>query len=228
MQFLVSCATLLIMKFIAITLFPDLITAYASAAILGRAQKAKKITVATVNPREFAKDKHHTVDDKPFGGGAGMVMKIEPLYRAIKKVAPRANKKRRIILLSASGRPFTQAVAAEFAKKYSELVLVCGRYEGVDARVAEHLVDEELSVGPYVLTGGELPALTVMDAVARLIHGVLGNSASLAEESHNETGVGEYPQYTRPEKFKTWRVPKELMTGNHAAIAKWRAIQNKK
>lgn len=215
------------MKFTAITLFPEMIESYASAAMLGRAQKKKLISVRTINPRLFTTDAHQTVDDKPFGGGAGMVMKIEPLYKAIKKAAPRPSKKRCVILLSASGRPFTQAVAREFAKKYTELVLVCGRYEGVDGRVAEHLVDEEISVGPYVLTGGELPALTIIDAVARLVPGVLGNGASLEEESHNELGVGEYPQYTRPEKFKTWRVPPELLSGDHAAVAKWRAAQRR-
>ncbi|OGH68111.1 MAG: tRNA (guanosine(37)-N1)-methyltransferase TrmD [Candidatus Magasanikbacteria bacterium RIFCSPHIGHO2_02_FULL_50_9b] len=216
------------MKFTVITLFPELIAAYTNAAMLGRAQKKHLISVATINPRDFTQDAHQTVDDKPFGGGAGMVMKIEPLYRAIKKAAPRKNKKCRVILLSASGRPFTQAVAQEFAARYTELVFVCGRYEGVDARVAEHLVDEELSVGSYVLTGGELPALTVIDAVARLIQGVLGNAESLAEESHNTDNTGEYPQYTRPEKFKTWRVPPELLSGNHAAIAAWRRKNLKK
>lgn len=216
------------MKFTAITLFPEMITDYASAAILGRAQKAKKISIATVNPRAFATDKHGTVDDKPYGGGAGMIMKVEPLYKAIKTAAPRASKKRRIILMSASGRQFSQSVAKEYAEKYSELIFVCGRYEGVDARVTENLIDEELSVGPYVLTGGELPALIVMDAVSRLVPGVLGNEESLTEESHNETGVGEYPQYTRPEVFKGWRVPEELLSGNHKQIAEWRKKHSKK
>jgi tRNA (guanine37-N1)-methyltransferase len=215
------------MKFIAITLFPEMIESYAKAAMLGRAQKSGLIEVATINPRVFAKDVHGTADDKPYGGGAGMVMKIEPLYAAIKQAAPRANKKRRIILMSASGRPFSQRVAEEFAEKYSELVFVCGRYEGVDARVLE-FVDEEVSVGPYVLTGGELPALIITDAVARLVPGVLGNEASLAEESHNESGIGEYPQYTRPEVFKKLKVPAELLSGNHKAIAEWRQKNTKK
>jgi tRNA (guanine37-N1)-methyltransferase len=215
------------MKFIAITLFPEMIESYAKAAMLGRAQKSGLIEVATINPRVFAKDVHGTVDDKPYGGGAGMVMKIEPLHAAIKQAAPRANTKRRIILMSASGRPFSQRVAEEFAEKYSELVFVCGRYEGVDARVLE-FVDEEVSVGPYVLTGGELPALIITDAVARLVPGVLGNEASLAEESHNESGIGEYPQYTRPEVFKKLKVPAELLSGNHKAIAEWRQKNTKK
>ncbi|MCX6780648.1 MAG: tRNA (guanosine(37)-N1)-methyltransferase TrmD [Candidatus Magasanikbacteria bacterium] len=214
------------MKFTAITLFPEMITSYANTAILGRAQKGGKISVATINPREFTNDRHQTVDDKPYGGGAGMVMKIEPLYAAIKKAAPRANKKRCVILMAASGRPFTQKIAQEFSKKYSELVFVCGRYEGVDARVAE-FIDEEISVGPYVLTGGELPALIIMDAIVRLIPGVLGNENSLAEESHNVDGEGEYPQYTRPEVFKKLKVPEELLSGNHKKIAEWRK-KNKK
>lgn len=215
------------MKFTAITIFPEMIESYAQAAMLGRAQKAKLISVGTINPREFATDRHNTVDDKPYGGGAGMVMKIEPLYMAIKKAAPRASKKRCVILMSASGRPFSQRVAEEFAAKYSELVFVCGRYEGVDARVAEY-IDEEISVGPYVLTGGELPALIIIDAVSRLVPGVLGNEVSLAEESHNVDGEGEYPQYTRPEVFKKLKVPAELLSGNHKLIKEWRKKQAKK
>ncbi len=215
------------MKFTAITLFPEMIESYAKAARVGRAQKAKLIAVGTINPREFATDNHNTVDDKPYGGGAGMVMKIEPLYKAIKKAAPRASKKRRVILMSASGRPFSQRVAEEFAREYSELVFVCGRYEGVDARVAE-FIDEEISVGPYVLTGGELPVLIIIDAVSRLVPGVLGNEVSLAEESHNIDGEGEYPQYTRPEVFKKLKVPEELLSGNHKRIAEWRKKNSKK
>lgn len=215
------------MKFTAITLFPEMIESYAQAAMLGRAQKAGLIKVGTINPRVFAKDVHGTVDDKPYGGGAGMVMKIEPLHAAIKQAAPRASKKRRVILMSASGRPFSQRVAEEFAANYTEVVFVCGRYEGVDARVLE-FVDEEISVGPYVLTGGELPALIIIDAVSRLVPGVLGNGASLAEESHNSDGVGEYPQYTRPEVFKKLKVPAELLSGNHKEIALWRKKNSKK
>lgn len=215
------------MKFTAITLFPEMIESYAQAAMLGRAQKAGLIEVGTINPRVFAKDVHGTVDDKPYGGGAGMVMKIEPLHAAIKQAAPRASKKRRVILMSASGRPFSQRVAEEFAANYTEVVFVCGRYEGVDARVLE-FVDEEVSIGPYVLTGGELPALIIIDAVSRLVPGVLGNGASLAEESHNADGVGEYPQYTRPEVFKKLKVPAELLSGNHKEIALWRKKNSKK
>ncbi len=215
------------MKFKVITLFPEMISSYASAAMLGRAAAAGLIEVTTINPRVFTTDRHQTVDDKPYGGGAGMVMKPEPLYKAIKAAAPRVSKKRCIVLLSASGRQFTERVAKEFAQNYSEIVFVCGRYEGIDARVAE-FVDEEVSVGPFVLTGGELPTLIIIDAVARLVPGVLGNESSLDEESHNEEGSGEYPQYTRPESFKGHVVPPELLSGNHGAIAAWRKKNTKK
>lgn len=216
------------MKFSVITIFPELIEAYTRVGILARAVRAKKIAVRTVNPRTFATDAHKTVDDKPFGGGAGMVMKIEPIYKALKKIAPTKTKKRLVVLMAAGGKKFNQTIAAQWAKKYSEIILISGRYEGVDARVAENLCDEQISVGEYVLTGGELPALTIIDAVARLLPGVLGNKESLAEESHNEIGVSEYPQYTRPEKFKprgaktSWDVPTVLLSGDHKKIQAWR------
>lgn len=212
-----------IMKFGVVTLFPEMITHACSAGIVGRALKKNILRLVTVNPRDFTHDAHHTVDDKPYGGGAGMVMKVEPLYAAVKILAPRRTKTRRVILLSASGRPFTQRVAEEYAKKYRELIFVCGRYEGVDARVSELVCDEELSVGPFVLSGGEIAALAVIDAVARLVPSVLGNEASLAEESHNDIGVGEYPQYTRPEVFKKLKVPEMLLSGDHKKIKEWRA-----
>lgn len=220
------------MKFAVISIFPEIIEAYARVGILGRAARAKKISVRTVNPRDFTTDTHQTVDDKPFGGGAGMVMKVEPIYKALKKIAPKKTKKQLVVLLAAGGTPFTQNLARTWAKKYSEIIFIAGRYEGVDARVAEHLCDAEISVGQYVLTGGELPALTIIDAVARLVPGVLGNEESLAEESHNEIGVSEYPQYTRPEKFKprgakkSWNVPPVLLSGDHKKIAEWRKHNN--
>lgn len=216
-----------IMKFGVVTLFPEMITHACSAGVVGRALKKNILKLATVNPRDFTHDAHHTVDNKPYGGGAGMVMKVEPLYAAVKKLAPRRSKTRRVILLSASGRPFTQQVAAEYAKKYRELIFVCGRYEGVDARVSELVCDEELSVGPFVLSGGEIAALAVIDAVARLVPNVLGNEESLSEESHNEIGVGEYPQYTRPEVFKKLKVPDVLLSGDHKKIKEWRAKYKK-
>jgi len=221
------------MKFEILTIFPELINAYASESILGRGQKAKKISVHAVQLRDFTTDKHKTVDDSPYGGGAGMVMKVEPIFKALKKLRAAAGKRgEKIILTSAGGRPFTQKDAVAWAK-LKRLVVICGHYEGVDARVAEHLVDEEISIGPYVLTGGELPAMVIMDAVARHVPGVLGNIASLAEESFTNGEAKEYPQYTRPEVFKpdgksrgkmkgAWTVPEVLLSGNHRKIAAWR------
>lgn len=165
--------------------------------------------------RDFATDKHRRVDDKPFGGGPGMVLMVEPIERALKKVLGQKKAKSRVILTSARGKTFDQADARRLAK-YDHLVFVCGRYEGVDERVAEHLVDEECSIGPYVLTGGELPALVMTDAIARHIPGVLGTGESL-EETH-----GSFPQYTRPEKYKKWKVPPVLLSGDHKKIAEWR------
>lgn len=165
--------------------------------------------------RDFAKDKHRRVDDKPFGGGPGMVLMVEPIERALKKVVGAKKKKTRVILTSARGRMFTQADARRLTA-YDHVVFICGRYEGVDERVAEHLADEELSIGPYVLTGGELPALVMTDAIARQIPGVLGKGESL-EETH-----GSFPQYTRPETYKKWKVPPVLLSGDHKKIQEWR------
>jgi tRNA (guanine37-N1)-methyltransferase len=179
------------------------------------------------NIRDFATDKHHTTDDTPYGGGAGMIMKIEPIDAALQSLTtttPRAQQ--HVIVLSAKGTPLTQAKATQYAALDKTLVLICGRYEGVDQRVIDHLADEELSIGPYVLAGGELAALVVIESVARLIPGVLGNPASLKEESHNEAAI-EYPQYTKPEVYKDWRVPEVLLSGDHGAIAQWRVAQSR-
>lgn len=210
-----------------------MLDSYFGESILGRAQKNKKIKIVTHDLRDWATDKHKTTDDVPFGGGAGMVMKIEPIFKALTKLrALKGKKTSRTILLSASGAPFTQQKAKELAK-YKKLVFICGRYEGVDHRVSEHLVDESLSIGPYVLTGGELAAAVIVDSVARLEKGVLGNQDSLSEESHNDSTEAtpetylEYPQYTRPARFSpkrgiSWDVPEVLLSGNHALIKKWR------
>ncbi len=220
-------------EFHILSIFPRILDSYFSESILGRAQNNKKIKIITHDLREWATDKHKTTDDVPFGGGAGMVMKIEPIYKALTKLkAIKGKKTSRTILLSASGAPFTQQKAKELAR-YKKLVFVCGRYEGVDHRVSEHLVDESLSIGPYVLTGGELAAGVIIDSVARLEKGVLGNQESLTEESYNDIGGTawetnlEYPQYTRPAKFSpkrgiSWDVPEVLLSGNHALIKKWR------
>ena len=225
------------MRFDIISIFPESFKAYFDASILKRAREKGLIEIQTHSLRDFAYDKHKTVDDTPYGGGAGMVLKVEPLAEALEQVSSIKYKvsgekkgqerKTRIILLSAKGKTFTQADARRLVA-YDQIILVCGRYEGVDERVAEHFVDEELSIGDYVLTGGELPAMVVVDAVARLIPEVLGNSASIETESHSEEGIVEYPQYTKPEVFRDMRVPDILVSGHHAEIAEWRKEQSEK
>lgn len=202
-------------RFTVITLFPDIVEAYAGESILKRAAAKKLLALSAVQLRDFARDKHRRADDKPFGGGPGMVLMVEPIDRALKKVIGAKKKKTRVILTSARGKTFTQADARRLTA-YDHVVFICGRYEGVDERVAEHLADEELSIGPYVLTGGELPALVMTDAIARQIPGVLGKGESL-EETH-----GSFPQYTRPEKYKKWKVPPVLLSGDHKKIQEWR------
>ena len=210
-----------------LTLFPEMFPGYLSSSILGRAQSKKLLDVRVHQLRDWTHDKRRTVDDNPFGGGPGMVMKVEPFDEALKglKVKSRKSKakrsKTRVILTSAKGKIFTQADAKRLAK-CDRLVFLCGRYEGVDERVALKLADEELSIGKYVLTGGELPALVMLDAVTRLRPGVLGKEASLAEESWSDGETAEYPQYTRPEAYRGWKVPPVLLSGDHAKIAEWR------
>lgn len=212
-----------------LTLFPEALEPYASASILGRAQKSKKISIELLNFRDFSRDRHHKVDDTPFGGGVGMVLKPEPLFDAVAALKKkRKGKKTRVLLMSPRGKTFTQKVARDFAKKYNNLILIAGRYEGFDERVVENIVDEEISVGDYVLSGGELPALTIVEAVARLLPGVLGKDESSADESHSEEGVLEYPQYTKPADFRGMKVPPVLLSGNHAEITKWRAAHKKR
>lgn len=209
------------MKFTVVTILPELIEPALTAGVVGRAREAGVITVGTVTPRDFTSDRHRTVDDTPYGGGPGMVMKPEPLLAAIATAAgdPPAHR----ILLSPAGAPLTQARVRELAK-LPHLVLVCGRYEGIDERVIETAIDEEISLGDYVLSGGELGALVIIDACARLVPGVLGEPASADEESHS-AGVLEYPHYTRPAKLGDQEVPEVLQSGNHAKIAAWRRQQ---
>ncbi|MFA5154817.1 MAG: tRNA (guanosine(37)-N1)-methyltransferase TrmD [Patescibacteria group bacterium] len=222
------------MKFHLITIFPDIFGSYLNEGIIKRAQTKKIISCRIHNLRDWASDKHKSVDDAPYGGGAGMLMKIEPLYRALceikksnKKVKPA---KRKVVLLSAGGKRWNQSLARQYAK-LEELILICGRYEGVDARIKK-FIDAEISAGDYVLTGGELPALTLIDSIARLLPGVLGNQSSIIEESHSQDGIIEYPQYTRPEIFsangKKYPVPKILLSGDHRKIQAWRLKQQKK
>lgn len=205
-----------------LTLFPEVFEPYISTSIVGRAQKEHHVDIHLWNIRDYAEDTRGTVDDTPYGGGAGMVMKIEPIHKALEAVLLQfksANTK--TIVLSARGTQFTQEKAQAYSK-LEHLVLICGRYEGIDQRVADHLADEEISVGPYVVAGGELPAMLVTEAAVRLIPGVLGNAASLLVESHSEPTYKEAPQYTKPEEYNGWRVPDVLLSGNHGEIEKWR------
>ncbi len=232
------------MKFNVLTIFPSMIDSYAHESILGRGQKANAIEIKTINPRDFTTDKHKQVDDTPYGGGAGMLMKPEPIYKALKSIdaIPFAKvdgltkvkkvfngslkQKKRTVLMSPRGRQFDQRIAEEWSR-LDEITFVCGRYEGIDQRVVDHMVDEEISVGPYVLAGGELGALTMIEAVSRLIPGVLGNAESIVEETHSLDGA-EYPQYTKPADFKGWKVPDILLSGDHKKIEEWRKNQTKK
>jgi tRNA (guanine37-N1)-methyltransferase len=206
-------------RFDILTIFPEVVAPYAGASILGRAQKAKRISIHAHDLREWSTDKHRKVDDTPYGGGPGMVMKVEPIERAVKAV--KKGKKARVLVTSASGKPFTQKDAKRLAK-YDQLIFICGRYEGIDARVEEHVADEAFSIGNYVLTGGELPALVMIDAIARHVPGVLGKKESLEQESHGDEGLLEYPQFTKPEAYKKWKVPAVLLSGNHQEIDAWR------
>ncbi len=258
------------MKFNIITIFPDLISHYCSEAILGRAQKEKIIKVNAVNLRDFTTDKHQKVDDTPYGGGAGMVMKPEPIYRALAHLGGlreltssldhaitesrdavmqcSSDSVKKTVLLSPRGRQFDQRMAEEWSG-LKEITFVCGRYEGVDQRVSDHMVDEEISIGPYVLAGGELGALVIIEAISRLLPGVLGNADSLREETFgrkslydhitaslnhaitesrdavmqcSRDAVIEYPQYTKPVDFNGWKVPEILLSGDHQNINLWR------
>ena len=203
-----------------VTLFPEMF-APLSHSILGRAIEQGRLSVRYVNPRDFTADRHRTVDDYPYGGGPGMVMKPEPIFLAVESVT---RPETHVILLSPAGRLFTQSTAAQLAQR-DHLVLICGHYEGVDERIVEHLVDDEISIGDYVLTGGELGAMVLIDAVARLLPGVLGHAESAGDESHSH-GLLEYPHYTRPPEFRGWPVPERLLSGHHAEIAKWRRRQS--
>jgi len=201
------------------TIFPEYFDAPLRASLLGRARERALIDMRVHDPREHAAGAHRSVDDTPFGGGAGMVMTPEPLFAAVEAVDP----PRPLLLLSAAGRPFDQQMAQRLAQR-DGFSLICGRYEGVDQRVADHLCDGEISVGDYVLAGGEAAALVVVEAVARLVPGVMGNTESGADESFGD-GLLEYPQYTRPADFRGWPVPEALRSGDHARVARWRRAQ---
>ena len=207
------------MTFTVLTIFPEMFSALLAGGIVKRAIEVEFVSVESINIRDFAKDTHRTVDDRPYGGGSGMVMKPEPMAEAI-RVARKRHPDAKTLLLTPQGRRFNQAVAQEIAG-YPGVVLVCGRYEGVDERVREHLVDDEVSIGDYVLTGGELAAMVIIDAVSRLIPGTLGSEDSAQEDSFSE-GLLEYPQYTRPNSFEGADVPGVLLSGNHGAVKEWR------
>lgn len=209
------------MRIDVFTIFPDVIAGYCGASILGRAADAGTLDVRVHDLREGADDPRRSVDDSPFGGGAGMVLMAEPVFRCVEAVP---DLPRPLYLLAPGGRRFDQAVAAELAAAPGGFSLLCGRYEGVDQRVADHLVDGELSVGDFVLAGGELAALVVVEAVARLLPEVLGNEQSPLDESFTD-GLLEYPQYTRPAEFRGWPVPEVLRSGDHGAVAAWRRTQ---
>ena len=210
------------LQFDVFTLFPEIFTPYLEASILQRAIERRIIHVDLHNIRDWTSDKHHVTDDAPFGGGGGMVMKPEPIFASVESVLG-TQKECPIILLTPQGRVFTQKIAEELAVQ-DHLALLCGHYEGVDERVRQHLVTDEISIGDYVLTGGELPALILIDALARLRPGTLGDPEGAANDSHS-TGLLEYPHYTRPPVFRDWKVPDVLLSGHHAQITKWRREQ---
>lgn len=212
------------MRFDVLTLFPEMFRGPLESSIMKRAVEAGLVEVALHNIRDYAEDRHRVVDDYPYGGGPGMVMKPEPIFRAVEKVNAITSPAAHVVLMTPRGRLLNQQVAAELSER-PRLMLICGHYEGVDERVREHLVDDEISIGDYVLSGGELPAMVLIEAVARRIPGVLGSEESLAEESH-AGGLLEYPQYTRPPEFRGWAVPEVLLSGHHAEIAKWRRRQS--
>jgi tRNA (guanine37-N1)-methyltransferase len=210
------------LRFDVFTLFPEVFTSYLETSILKRAQENQLLEVGLHNIRDWTTDRHHVCDDMPYGGGGGMVMKPEPIFTAVESVlgAPPCCP---VILLSPQGRVFSQATAQELAQQ-SHLALLCGRYEGIDERVIEHLVTDEISIGDYVLSGGELPALVLIDAITRLLPGALGDPEGAWDDSH-VSGLLEYPQYTRPPEFRGWAVPEVLLSGDHARIAQWRHQQ---
>ena len=210
-------------RFDVLTIFPAMFESPFEQSVMARARAAGLIDVQTHDLRQWAHDRHKTVDNAPFGGGAGMVMKPEPIFEAIEAIQPLAEPPAMVVFMSPLGRPLTRALVDELAE-IPRMLIICGRYEGIDERVREHIVDIEVSIGDFVVSGGELPAMVVIDAVARRIPGVLGSEASLTEESFDD-GLLEYPQYTRPPVYREWEVPPILLSGNHAEVDKWRRRQ---
>lgn len=230
-------------KFDIITIFPQIFDSYLNESLIARAQKKKLVKIVIHNLRDFTNDNHQTVDDRPFGGGLGMVLKIEPIFKAVKKLKAKASakggirppaKKTKTIVFTPRGKKFTQKMAHRLSK-LDQIIFICGRYEGVDERVAKHIADMEISIGDYDLMGGELPAMVAIETISRLVPGVLGKEALLKERLTKGGGFIEYAQYTRPEVYKvykvnkveSWRVPKVLLSGNHKKIEEWKKAHGK-
>lgn len=221
------------MRFDILTTFPESFSAI-QQSIVKRAGEKGLVEINIHNLRDFTLDKHKTTDDSPFSGGAGMLMKIEPIYKALKQlgVFPLRDSKTKVILTSAKGTSWTQSLATEWSNELDRVVIICGHYEGVDHRVVEKLIDQEVSIGSYVLSGGEIPAMVIVDSITRLIEGALGNSKSLQDESHSGSFSEEYPQYTRPATFQTeegelWGIPDILLSGDHKKIQEWKKANSK-
>jgi len=229
-------------KFDIVTIFPKMFDSYFAESIIKRAKDGKFIEIETHDLRDYTIDNHKTVDDTPYGGGAGMVMKVEPIYRAVSSIISKSQflisnefsnskiskpENTRIILFAAKGKRYNQR-EAERLLQYDNLIFLCGRYEGIDERVIENIADEEISIGDFVLTGGEIPTMAVIDSLTRLIPGVLGNVESIETESHSQDGYLEYPQYTKPEEFNGWKVPEVLLSGDHKKIQEWREKNSNK
>ncbi|WP_281887680.1 tRNA (guanosine(37)-N1)-methyltransferase TrmD [Paenibacillus sp. YYML68] len=215
------------MRIDVLTLFPAMFDGVFQSSILGKARDKGLVELNTVNFRDYANNKHNTVDDYPYGGGGGMVLKPEPMFACVEDVLGKCGSdevKPRVILMCPQGEPYSQRKAEELSKE-QQLIFICGHYEGYDERIREHLVTDELSIGDYVLTGGELPAMVIIDSVVRLLPGVLGNETSAVTDSFS-TGLLEYPHYTRPAKFRDWEVPEVLISGHHANITDWRRKQS--
>lgn len=219
------------LTFNILTIFPEMFKSFLNTSLIKRAQKKKLLKINLINIRDFTTDKHRSVDDSPFGGGPGMVLKIEPIDKALKSLG---NKKGHVILLTPQGKRFEQKKAKELSKKKT-ITLICGHYEGFDERIREHLIDEQVSIGDYILTGGEIPACVLIDSIGRLVKGVVGKKESITEESFDVKGkkLLEYPQYTRPEVFKPdskreWKAPEVLLSGDHKKVEEWRERHTRK
>jgi tRNA (guanine37-N1)-methyltransferase len=226
----IKCSKNQIMRFHVVTIFPKILDSYINESIIKRAREKGLAEIIFYDLREWTKDKHRKVDDIPYGGGAGMVLKAEPIINSVKDIKKQCSGNVRTILMSAKGKRWKQQKSVDFIK-YDDLILICGRYEGVDDRVCK-FIDEEICIGPFVLTGGELPAMSVIDSIIRLVPGVLGNEESVETESFSEAGALEHPHYTRPETIEIggekYRVPKILLSGNHKDIDEWRNRKSKK